>query len=354
MGRVAIGGIPRKLYVFVAVLAWSRKMFIRFTTDMKLLPWLDCHDHAFKYFGGVPSEVLIDNLKTGVTSRTGSTVQWNPAYQAFAVGYGFTPLAHFPKRPKTKGRVERMMRYVRQGFFEGITVDDVSQLNEQALFWLDHRANQRVHRTTRVRPDDAAERHALAPIPVYDLKLEHPRTADVYGMVAFAGVRYSVPCAFARRHLSVHERPAGITVVCNGEIIATHAFAPDGVRYVQLPEHLPPKPQPRHEAFEVLADKISAIFGPLGRAYVHAVAKSSPHAPLAILREVLKNHEEFGTSIVAQAVQTALDHRVIKRETISRICYRFGRPAIVLQTIRPVPHFEVEQRSLSVYEEGTR
>jgi len=128
MGRVPIGGITRKVYVFVAVLAWSRKMFIRFTTDMKLLTWLDCHDHAFRYFGGVPNEVLIDNLKTGVTSRTGLTVQWNPAYQAFAVGYGFTPLAHFPKRPKTKGRVERMMRYVRQGFFEGVSVNDVSHL----------------------------------------------------------------------------------------------------------------------------------------------------------------------------------------------------------------------------------
>ncbi|MDQ2679568.1 MAG: IS21 family transposase [Candidatus Eremiobacteraeota bacterium] len=355
MGCVPIGGVPRKLYVFVAVLAWSRKMFIRFTTDMQLLTWLDCHAHAFKYFGGVPNEVLIDNLKTGVASRTGSTVRWNTSYQAFAVGYGFTPMAHFPMRPKTKGRVERMMRYVRQAFFDGTTVHDVPQLNENALLWLDHRANQRVHRITRVRPQErfAVEKEALAPVPFYDVKLEYPRTVDVYGMVAFSGVRYSVPSAYARRHVSVQERPLDLTVVCNGETIVTHAYAPPGVRYVQLPEHLPPKPQPRHEAFAALGDQISTILGPLGRTYVNAVQKRAPHAPLAILREVLKSHAEFGTAIVAQAVQTALDHKVVKRETIARICYRFGKPpTIVLPTIQRLPHIEVEQRALSAYEEA--
>ena len=73
---------------------------------MELLTWLDCHRRAFAFFGGVPHEVLIDNLKTGVLSRAGRTVQWHPSYAALAVGCGFVPLAHFPMRPKTKGRVE--------------------------------------------------------------------------------------------------------------------------------------------------------------------------------------------------------------------------------------------------------
>ena len=45
-------------------------------------------------------------------------------------------------------------------------------------------------------------------------------------------------------------------------INAEHAYAPRGVRYVQMPEHFPPKPQPRHAAFSALGDQISAIFGP--------------------------------------------------------------------------------------------
>ena len=96
MGLVSIGGVQRKLFAFAAIMAWSRALFVRFTTDMQLLSWLDCHRHAFEYFGGVPSEVLIDHLKTGVQSRAGGTVRWHPAFEAMAVGYGFRPIAHFP------------------------------------------------------------------------------------------------------------------------------------------------------------------------------------------------------------------------------------------------------------------
>jgi transposase len=94
MGVLSIGGVERKLYAFVAIMAWSRQLFVCFTTDMQLLNWLDCHRRAFEFFGGVPSEVLIDNLKTGVLSRAGGTVRWHPSYEALAVGYGFRPSSY--------------------------------------------------------------------------------------------------------------------------------------------------------------------------------------------------------------------------------------------------------------------
>jgi transposase len=136
MGVVSIGGVERKLYAFVAIMAWSRQLFVCFTTDMQLLTWLDCHRRAFAFFGGVPSEVLIDNLKTGVLSRAGGTVRWHPSYEALAVGYGFRPIAHFPMRPKTKGRVERIVRFVRERFVTGRLVSSLDAFNSEALIWL--------------------------------------------------------------------------------------------------------------------------------------------------------------------------------------------------------------------------
>ncbi len=119
MGLVSIGGVQRKIYAFVAIMAWSEALFVCCTMDMQLLPWLDCHRRAFEFFGGVPSEVLIDNLKTGVLSRAAGTVRWHPSFEALAVGFGFRPIAHFPMRPKTKGRVERNVRFVRERYFAG-------------------------------------------------------------------------------------------------------------------------------------------------------------------------------------------------------------------------------------------
>ena len=352
IGVVLVGGVARKLYVFVAVMAWSRALFVRFTTNMQLLTWLDCHRQAFTFFGGVPSEVLIDNLKTGVISRAGGTVRYHPQYEQLAVGYGFRPIACFPQRPKTKGRVERMVRFVRERFFAGREIGDLEELNGQAFLWLQERANTRTHRTTGQRPCDrfAIEHAALLPLREYDVVLEEPRVADAYALVSVDGVRYSVPPEYARQPVVLHRRPAELSFLVDGQIVARHGYAAAGERVVQDPAHLPPRPKPCHERFEQLGEAVVARMGEIGRAYVLAVERKAPHAPLAILREVLDRETEFGTAVVTSALRTLLQFSIVKRGRLSMLCYRFSSPRITLPTINALPNVDVEQRDLSVYD----
>jgi len=354
MGVVTVGGVPRKLYAFVAVMSWSRALFVRFTTDMKLLTWLDCHQQAFEFFGGVPSEVLIDNLKTGVISRAGGTVRFHPQYEQLAVGYGFRPIACFPQRPKTKGRVERMVRFVRERFFAGREIGDLDTLNGDALLWLRERANTRTHRTTRERPCDrfSIEQAALLPLRDYDVVLEEPRVADAYALVSVDGVRYSVPANYARQPIVLHRRPTGLSFLVNGVVVSKHGYAAAGLRVIQDPTHLPPAPKPRHERFAQLGDAVIARFGETGRSYVLAVESKAPHAPLSILREVLDRESEFGPPVVMSALQTLLQFAIVKRGRLSALCYRFASPRVALPTRCPLPHVDVERRDLSVYDEA--
>ena len=353
MGPVPIADIMTKVYVFVAILAWSRTLFVRFTTDMQLLTWLDCHRRAFEFLGGVPSEVLIDNLKTGVDSRAGGTIRWNVKYKELAVAYGFVPMAHVPMRPKTKGRVERIVSYTRGRFFVGRDVLSLERLNEDAMNWLERRANRRVHRVTTQRPCDrlTIERPLLMPLVQYDVMLEQNRIADPYGLVSCDGVRYSVPSQYARKPVVMQQRPDGLTFMVDREPIARHAWAKPGIRLVQLPEHLPPKPHPRHERFVGLGDRVAESFGELGRRYVEAVEARAPHAPLAILREVCEREAEFGRPIVAAAIESLLQFKVIKRGTLSRLCYRFGAiPKLQVTPTCGFPDVAVERRDLAVYD----
>jgi transposase len=353
MGVVSVGGVQRKLYAFVAVLSWSRALFVRFTTDMRLLTWLDCHRQAFTFFDGVPSEVLIDNLKTGVISRAGGTVRFNPQYEQLAVGYGFRPIACFPQRPKTKGRVERMVRFVRERFFVGREIGALDALNAEAVVWLHERANARTHRGTRQRPCDrfTIEQTALGPLREYDVVLEEPRVADAYALVSVDGVRYSVPADYARRPLTLQRRPVGLSFLVDGNVVAQHGYAVLGQRLVQDPAHLPPPPKPRHERFVQLGDAIVARLGEIGRTYVSIVEAKAPHAPLVILREVLEREAEFGLTIVTAALQTLLQFAIVKRGLLSTLCHRFGSPRITAPTVGSLPHVEVESRQLSVYDE---
>jgi transposase len=354
MGPVSVNGVMTKVYAFVAVLAWSRTLFLRFTTDMELLTWLDCHRRAFEFFGGVPREVLIDNLKTGVDSRAGQTIHWNHKYQELSVAYGFTPRAHFPRRPKTKGRVERMVRFTRERFFAGRDILSINQLNEDALAWLERRANGRVHRVTSERPCDrlTVERAKLAPITEYDVMLEDSRVADAYALVSINGVRYSVPSTFARQAVAIQCRPDGITITAEGSVIARHCWAKPGIRLVQDPAHLPPKPQPQHDRFCELGNGVAELFGQIGRQYVDEVERHAPHAPLAVLREVFERESEFGRPIVGAAIESLLQFNVIKRGALSKLCYRFGAvPQLKLAADKVLPEVLVERRDLSVYDE---
>jgi len=352
LGVHTVDGVAHKLYVFVAIMAWSRQLFVHFTTDMQLLSWLDCHCRAFAYFGGVPAEVLIDNLKTGVTSRAGGTVRWQKDYEQLSVAYGFRPLAHFPRRPKTKGRVERIVRFVRQNFFEGREFTSLNDLNERGRTWLHARANTRIHRVTRERPADrfSMERAALQPLAEYEPFLEEPRVADAYGLVSVNGVRYSVPSIYARTPVTLHLRPSGFSVLISGKAVTHHAYAKLGVRLVQLPEHLPPKPKPRHDQFAAAGERIAASLGELGTQYVGAVERKAPHAPVAMLHEVLDRLAEFDRYVVIKALETLLEFQVVKRGELSRLCYRFGSPTPALQTVTTLPTLQVERRPLAAYD----
>jgi transposase len=347
-------GTMRKLYAFVAVLAWSRQMFVRFTERMDTLQWLDCHIRAFTFFGGVPEEVLIDNLKTGVESRAGATVRWNADYATFAVRAGFRPIAHMPRRPKTKGRVERMVRFVRERFFIGADAAGLDELNAKVGAWLEERANARVHRFTKQRPDErfVVERASLRPLTSFEVVVEELRVSDAYGLVAIDGTRYSVPAAYARKPVNVQRRVGELRISCDGTVVATHVPAAKGTRVVQREEHLPPPPRPQHDRFAELGIRIIERFGELGERYVAAVEAHAPHTPLALLREVIASVEKFPEVIVRRSIETLLEFGVVKRGKLESLCYRYGAQEVVQRAPLPLAAFaEVEQRTLRSYDE---
>ena len=171
-------------------------------------------------------------------------------------------------------------------------------------------------------------------------------------LVSCDGVRYSVPANLARAEITMQRRPDGLSFLVDGAVVARHSYAKPGVRLVQSKEHLPPKPQPRHERFAQLGDRVAESFGELGRSYAVQIERRAPHAPLALLREVLQGEAEFGRPIVAAVIESLLHFGVFKRGTLPRLCYRFGTiPKTTDAPTESIPKIDVEKRSLSIYDE---
>lgn len=169
---------PDRLSVFVATLGYSRASYVEFVTDERLDTLLACHENAFLFFGGVPRQVLYDNMRTVVLGRDAygpGQHRLQPAFQDFARHYGFLPRLCRPYRAQTKGKVERFIHYLKHSFYipldtrlrqAGLAVDRDSA-NIEARKWLRDVANARVHGTTGRVPATvlAEERAHLAPVP---------------------------------------------------------------------------------------------------------------------------------------------------------------------------------------------
>ena len=220
-------GIVRKVWLFSFVLGHSRWLWGRFCVNQKLETVLRCHVAAFAACGGAPGEVLYDRMKTAVIGEDADgTVVYNPSLVAMLDHYGSAPKACKAYRAKTKGKVERPFRYIRQDFFLGRTFRNMDDLNAQFDQWCAEIANPRVHATTNrvVNEAFAQEQPFLIPLPAqpYDAVLTVERRVSHEGMVSVGGNLYSVPNTTRKRVLEVQSHPSEIRIFEEGHLIARH------------------------------------------------------------------------------------------------------------------------------------
>jgi hypothetical protein len=145
-------------------------LWCRFYPRQDMATLIDGLEEAFLYFGGVPQELLFDQMKAVITRDLrleGGSLVHNAEFLRFARHWGFTPRACRPYRAQTKGKVERPVRYVRGNFVYGRTFLHDADLDQQRQLWLERVANVRVHGTTHERPRvrfDREERFLLQPL----------------------------------------------------------------------------------------------------------------------------------------------------------------------------------------------
>jgi len=242
-------GVARIVWLFGLVLGYSRFLFARYVLHQDLQTLLRCHMQAFEALGGVPIEILYDRMKTAVTGEDDQGhIVYNASLLALAKHYRFQPRACRPYRAKTKGKVERPFRYIREDFFLGRSFRNMEDLNAQLIAWLDTVANVRVHGTTQriVAEAFAEEQEELQRLPEHRfnavLKLERRVTHD--GFVAVGGNFYSVPDR-TRRIVEIEQLPDLVRIIDRGIVVAEHPVLEGRRQYRIDRRHRTGRPQPR-------------------------------------------------------------------------------------------------------------
>ena len=200
LGRHELSGAVTPLYLFVMVLGYSRALYAEVVTSTEIDTFLGLHVRAFRFFGGMPEEILYDNQKQAVLAHTREGVRFHPSLLAFAGHYGFRPRACRPYRAKTKGKVERSIGYLKDRFFCGRTFRDLADLNVQLAHWIETVANERNHATTGEKPAKRLTEETLLPFAAaHPWKTPQPPCASPGPLFVFAEVKVQ------HRPLSVYE-----------------------------------------------------------------------------------------------------------------------------------------------------
>lgn len=220
-----------KVHICVLTLGYSRRQVVRVFRHQKQRHWLQSLEEAFRYWDGVPEQVLVDNAKALVTlnnPRTGELVI-NPTFASFARHWGFTPKACWPHRPQTKGKDERGVGYVKRGGLAGHRFDTWGQMESHMEWWNREIADVRIHGTTGERPLERFQREeaaALLPLngkPSYLAEQEFSRRVARDCCVQVEGNWYSVPAALVSQNVTVQIRNQQVVIRQAGRIVARHS-----------------------------------------------------------------------------------------------------------------------------------
>ena len=230
------------VHALLVVLSWSRYLWVRFYYHEDQLTVLNGLHRAFLAFGGVPRTLLFDRMKTAV-ARSGADGKaiFNEEMLRFAAHYGFHPAACHPYRPKTKGRVERAVSYLRRNFFYGRSFRDMEDLNNQVGKWLSETANTRIHGTTGEVPRERLAKEISHLIPLtretYVPIISLGRRISNDGYISYNGNDYSVPEGLDAREVKVRATLDEVYLYQKDNLIASHPVL-DGKGERRLaPEH---------------------------------------------------------------------------------------------------------------------
>ena len=358
-GTIGVGSTRRRLSFFLMVLCYSRRIYLEFTVSQTMEFFLSCHENAFAAFGGVPQQVMVDNLKSAVLQRMiGAAPVFNPKYLDFSRHWGFEIKPCNVRSGNEKGRVENGVGYVKKNFLAGLELPDFAALQPAATLWMDTVANVRTHESTHQRPidrfeDERAHLRSLNPAG-FDLARVSTVRATKQFRVPLDTNHYSVPARYAGQRLLLKAYADRVCIYEHDQLVARHVRSMDRHKDVDDPEHERQLLVQRKSAREQRLVVQFLAISPRAQAYREGLEAKRVNARVH-LRKILALLELHGKQAVARALDDGLELQAFSAEYIAHILSarrRIGEKPAALQLTRRADLLELElpEPDLSIYD----
>jgi Mu transposase-like protein len=299
------------LFVFCAVMAWSRVRFVCFADNLGAEATMTALARCFEYLGAVPKTALTDRMGCLKGDTVAGLVVPTPAYVRFATHYGFRPDFCQGADPESKGLVENLVGYVKSDLMipEELSVADLAGANEKGLAWCDE-VNAAVHSEICAI---AAERlvnelEVMGTLPNLRATIGKlvVRKVDRLSCVRFGSARYSVPNIHIGRQVELVAQDGRILVVFLGEIIAEHDLVAPGETSICDEHYGGPRPMPaRAVRPKTAAEKAFCALGPTAESFIKGAAAQGITSLKGDLDELAQLEAAHGKEVLLAALERA-------------------------------------------------
>ena len=317
-------GRRRLAWALVVVLVHSRHQYVHVTFSQKLPDVLGGLEDAWQWFGGVPSRVVVDNLKAAIDKADRYEPVSQRTFEEYARHRGFVIDPTRSRDPKGKPVVERQVPYVRESFFRGETWLDLAHVQREALRWCAQTAGMRIHGTTRQRPLAVFENVERAHLLPFEGERFDPPHWGQYKVhpdhhVSFQRALYSVPHAFLHRTVWVRGDSKLVRIYADGTLVKTHARRPPGARSTDYDDY------PKELTAYALRDPARMIRQAeehgthLGAFMTELLSGTVPWAKIRQAQKLLRMGTKYGWHRLDRACRRALAFQLINVHRVESI-----------------------------------
>lgn len=312
-------GKYRRTRLFAMTLGWSRKTVWLLSWKSSSLIWCELHEEAFRRLGGVPSCVVLDNLKEGVIRADAYDPELNPLYRDFLAHHGVVAIAARVRHPDRKGKVESTIGFAQKTPLRGMHFESLEEAQAYLDRWSERWADTRIHGTTKrqVAAMFAEELPYLKPLPPEPFRYyQHGRrTVHLDGCIEIEAAYYGAPPGWLGRELNVQwdARRVRLLDPKTGELLRDMAKQPRGRRTVH-PDDVPARTPPTTLQLLTRASRVGEAVGAVCRAIHDRQGEAGVRRILGVL-SLVKKH---GVVPVVHACESALevgcpDYRFVKK-----------------------------------------
>lgn len=299
------------LFVFCAVLAWSRWRFVYFADNLGSDSTLGALAACFEELGGVPRTALTDRMGCLKGGTVAGVMVPTADYVRFATHYGFRPDFCEGQDPASKGIVENLVGYVKSDLMipAELTASDLAAANAAGRLWC-LEVNAAVHSEIAAVPAERllTEAPLLGPLPSLRAQIGKltVRKVDRLSCIRFGSARYSVPTRHIGRQVEVRVTDGVVQIVSLGAVIAEHAVVSPGEASVNDDHYGGQRPGPRRAVRPKTTAEIAfCALGPAAEAFIKAAAAAGTTTLAGDLNELAGLQAAHGRDALIAALERA-------------------------------------------------